>query len=115
VNADVAKPQDSSGNRRDLIESPRFRTTPKVASDALSVMGGGLFEAVCGAPRSTATPKTVAKVVRRFRAEGVAGLQTARPSPLIAKPKLPACPYAPGSTGFGACTSATTGEESLAA
>src|ERR1700685_618448 len=52
---------------------------------ARSVVEGGLSKATAAHQFNT-TPKTVAKWVGRFQAEGVAGLQDRVPAAFIAKP-----------------------------
>src|SRR5256884_2199334 len=72
-NADVAKPQRFAEDRMDTHKNARL--TPKGREEMVRAVVDGALTKAAAARRYNTTPKTVAKWVNRFRAEGVDGLR----------------------------------------
>src|SRR5207248_8359442 len=72
-NADVAKPQRFAEDRMDIHKNARL--TPKGREAMVHVVADGGLTNPAAARRFSITAKTVAKWVKRFKAEGVDGLR----------------------------------------
>src|SRR5262249_49144245 len=87
VNADVAKPQRFAEDRMDTHKNARL--TPKGREEMVrAVVDGGMSKAAAARKFNT-TPNTVGKWVKRYLAEGVAGLRDRSSRPLSSPDQTP--------------------------
>src|SRR5215472_10137378 len=87
VNAEVAKQQRFAENRMDTHKNARL--TPKGREEMVrAVVDGGLTKAAAGRQFNTSV-RTVAKWVKRFRTQGIAGLRDRSSKPHSSPSQIP--------------------------